>query len=148
MLVDLVKLLLKLVIFVGSVLDELASVNQFSLISRLFHDGFVHLLVGFIDFLDWLFAPFINILEKFLFDLESLIAQLVLHLSSHDSEEGIIDNIIGEVEDFIVGLVVVQDLFTKLLDGDFLLTPKELFDEGLLVNVQDVLILFVFLEEL
>lgn len=148
MLVDLIQFAAKLVDFVGCVLNELTGINKLPLVGRLLHDGLVHLLVSLIDLLNGLLGPLIDILKKLLLDLEGLLAKLLLHLACHHSEEREVDDVIGQVQDLIVSFFVVKDLLSEFLNGGLLLASEELLNEILSVDIQNVLVLLIFLKQL
>jgi hypothetical protein len=148
MLVDLVQFAAKLIDLVGCVLDELTGVNKLALVGRLLHDGLVHLLVSLIDLLNGLLGPLIDVLKKLLLDLEGLLAELLFHLACHHSEEGEVDDVIGQVQDLVVGLFVVKDLLAEFLDSGLLLASEELFNEVLPVDIENVFVLLILLKQL
>jgi len=62
-------------------------------------------------------------------------AKRILHFVGHYSKEREVNYIIRKVEDFIIGLIKVLNSFFKFLEGSFLFTTKEFFDESVSVNV-------------
>ena len=87
-------------------------------------------------------------LLQLVLDLESLVTQALLYPRSHHAEQGEINYIIGDVEDLVIGQLVVVDLLSKLLEGGFCLAPEEVFDELLEVDVEDVFVFLVLFKEL
>ena len=76
-----------------------------------------------------------------------MLTKLLLHLACHHSEEREVDDVIGQVQDLIVSFFVVKDLLTEFLNGGLLLASEELLNEILSVDVENVLVLLVFLEQ-
>jgi hypothetical protein len=73
---------------------------------------------------------------------------LLFHLACHHSEEGEVDDVIGQVQDLVVGLFVVKDLLAEFLDSGLLLASEELFNEVLPVDIENVFVLLIFLKQL
>jgi hypothetical protein len=101
-------------------------------------------VVALEDLLNGLLAVAVDVLEELVLDLQSLVAELLLHLASHYAEERVVNYIVGEVEDLVVGGLIVKDLLLELLQGCFLV-PEEVLDQLLSVHVKDVFVLLVAL---
>jgi hypothetical protein len=93
-LIDLIELAGELINLVRGVLDKLTGLNKLALVLRLLHNCLIHLLVSLVDLFNALFAPLVDILEELLLDFERLLAQLLLHLASHHTEHGKVDDIV------------------------------------------------------
>jgi hypothetical protein len=75
-------------------------------------------------------------------------AKTFFHASCNDSKEWEVNNVVGQVEDFMVSDIVVVNLLSQLFKRGFLLSIKEIFDKLLAVYIENVFVFFVLFEQL
>ena len=75
-------------------------------------------------------------------------AKTFFHASCNDSKEWEVNDVVGQVEDFMVSDIVVVNLLSQLFKRGFLLSIKEIFDKLLAVYIENVFVFFVLFEQL
>lgn len=75
-------------------------------------------------------------------------AKTFFHASCNDSKEWEVNDVVRQVEDFVVSDIVVVNLLSQLFKRGFLLSIKEIFDKLLAVYIENVFVFFVLFEQL
>ncbi len=75
-------------------------------------------------------------------------AKTFFHASCNDSKEWEVNDVVGQVEDFMVSDIVVVNLLSQLFKRGFLLSIKEIFDKLLAVHIENVFVFFVLFEQI
>lgn len=75
-------------------------------------------------------------------------AKTFFHASCNDSKEWEVNDVVRQVEDFMVSDIVVVNLLSQLFKRGFLLSIKEIFDKLLAVYIENVFVFFVLFEQL
>lgn len=74
-------------------------------------------------------------------------AETFFHASCNDSKEWEVNDVVGQVEDFMVSDIVVVNLLSQLFKRSFLLSIKEIFDKLLAVYIENVFVFFVLFKQ-
>ena len=134
--------------------DELAQFDELFLVLGHLADALLHVVKGGGDLLDGVTAPLVNTFDQSLLDGGSLFGKTTLQIASSHLKDGVVDHIVGDVEDFVLSIMVLVEHISNYLEWSLLLKVllsdglvEEVLDEALLVDIEDVFVLLVLIEE-
>lgn len=134
--------------------DELAQFDELFLVLGHLADALLHVVKGGGDLLDGVTAPLVDTFDQSLLDGGSLFGKTTLQIASSHLKDGVVDHIVGDVEDFVLSIMVLVEHISNYLEWSLLLKVllsdglvEEVLDEALLVDIEDVFVLLVLIEE-
>ena len=98
-------------------LDEVAQVNELFLVLGDLADALLHVVKGGRDVLDTVTAPLVDALDQLLLDTIGFLGQLDLKVSSLHLEDWEVDDVVGDVQDLVFGLVELVEFGGDFLEG-------------------------------
>ena len=139
-------------LFLGD-LYELAKFDELLFVLRHFADPRLHIIKSLGDVLDACAAPLVHSFNQTLLDRVCLLSEPLLQVLCLDLEDREVNEIVRDVEDFVLMLMELVDLGRNivvasldLLAALFCRILKEILNHSLLVDIHNVLVLLVFFE--
>ena len=135
-------------------LDEVAQVNELFLVLGDLADALLHVVKGGRDVLDTVTAPLVDALDQLLLDTIGFLGQLDLKVSSLHLENWEVNDVVGNVQDLVFGLVELVEFGGDFFEGGLFfgvllrdISFEQVLDQASLVHIKDVLVLLVLVKK-